>query len=632
MRSLFIFVFSPGIVYSKPLPFIPFTEPLLFKKTHAQLKKQMEFFFIQKNQDEKKILQFFSKNPPQTIQGWIRYGEVLSKNGSNLLLQQDAVRRFWIENTASEKLSQIFLRIWSPVLSTIDHERKIIYLLSTSSPQNPLIQKAQFIINLLEKKFHPSHELRIATGLMSLDARWVPFVDRKTHRAYFIPVLRRAYIRFLLRKDQLEAACRCWSFWKNDLLSQIYTFNTQANQAGFNISRALARDLIQKGNGFEASHHKSLAQLWYTKAFQIIQTTLKDNGRFPIEQSWIAGLIQFHLYHWKEALGHFNQMMKQAFMEDPWVISSMLRERYYAKAAFWCGVCCQKYFHIPKAQEYFEKASQYPFLFYGQMALTRLKRKLTMKFVHPSSMGRSRVIEGLLNLLGDKNTYGFPKDHVSLVNCLLDDLIDNFSSVQECWAFVKILRKQFPSEAVYLARKLSAHRAQYVFSVAYPTCALPRPFEDPALIWSIALGETCFSPYVVSSKGALGVMQIMPFEVEKYAKKAGLPYSLNRMKELDYGMSLGIEEIKEKLALYRNKYVLGIASYNAGTRKLNEWHKTLYPVYEPDIILRTCLWIERIPYEETRQYICKILSFYCVYRWMQGRTLRHQDVERLLTL
>ena len=592
----------------------------------------MEARLIKGNYDVQTILKFFSQNPPQTIQGWIRYGEILSKNSKNLLLQQKAVQQFWIENTSSLELSKRFLRLWSAALSKRDHEHKMVYLLSTSSPQNPLIQNAQSILNLLSKHFHSTHELRIATGLMTLDVRWEPFAHYKSHRAYFVPVLRRAYIRFLLRKNHLEAACRYWFLWKKDLLSQEYRFNPQVNEAGFTTGRALARDVIQKGNSLEASHQKSLARSWYTKASQIIQTTLKDDGIFPIEHSWIGGLVQMHLYHWKEALSHFSHMMKQAFMEDPRVISPMLRERYYAKAAFWCGVCAQKLFHIPKAQEYFEKAGRYPFLFYGQMALTRLKRNLTMKFIHPSTMGRSRVIEGVLTLLGDKETYGKPTDNVSLVNCLLDDLIDNFSSVQECWAFVKILRKQFPSEAVYLARKLSAHRAQYVFPIAYPTCRLPRPFKDPALIWSIALGETCFSPYVVSSKGALGVMQIMPLEIAKYAKKAGLPYDLNRMKELTYGMSLGIEEIKEKLALYQHNYVLGIASYNAGARKLNEWYKTLYPVYEPDVMLRTCLWIERIPYEETRQYVCKILSFYCVYRWMQGRPLTPQDVEKLVAI
>ena len=633
MRWFFIFLFFSYIVYPKPSPILSSgKQTILFEKTHAQLRKQMESRLIKGNYDVPTILRFFSQNPPQTVQGWIRYGEILSKNSQNLLSHKKDVQQFWIESVASLELSKHFLRIWSLVLSQKDHEHKIIYLLSTSSPQNPLIQNAQSMLNLLTQYFHSTHELRIATGLMGSDARWEPFVHYKEHRPYFMPVLRRAYIRFLLRKNQLETACRYWFLWKKDLLSQEYEFNLQVNEAGFTTARALARDVMQKGNTFEASNQKSLARSWYTKAFDIIQTTFKNDGVFPIEQNWIGGLIQVHLQHWKKALSHFSNMMKQAFMEDPRVIPPMLRERYYAKAAFWCGVCAQKSFHVSKAYEYFEKAAGYPFLFYGQMAMARLKRNLTMKFVHPSTTGRSRVIEKVLTLLGDKKTYGPPTDAVSLVNCLLDDLIDNFSSVQECWAFVKILRQQFPSEAVYLARKLSAHRAQYVFPIAYPTCKLPRPFKDPALIWSIALGETCFSPYVVSSKGALGVMQIMPLEIAKYAKKAGLPYDLKRMKELNYGMSLGIEEIKEKLALYHYNYVLGIASYNAGARKLNEWYKTLYPVYEPDIMLRTCLWIERIPYEETRQYLCKILSFYCVYRWMQGRTLTPQDIEKLVEI
>ncbi|ETZ05213.1 lytic transglycosylase domain-containing protein [Holospora undulata] len=604
----------------------------LFEKTQAQLTKEKESKFLSNNCDSIKILKFFRNSPPQTVQGWIRYGQILSRYGRDLFPHQKAIRKFWIETIVPIKFCGPFLNIWSKVLSVRDHEHKIIYLLSINSPQNPLIESAQSTINLLKNQFHPNHELRIATGLLGLDGKWLALFHGKSHRAYFMPILRRAYVRFLLRKDQLEVAYQYWLRWKNDLLSEKYTFNPQATYAGFSAARSLVRDLLQKGNVSEAERDSALARQWYTKAAKIIRTTEKSNGIFPIENSWIGGWVQVHLNNWKEALKHFSYMMKQSFMEDPRIISSMLRERYYVKAAFWCGVCCQKQCNVQKSRTYFEEAAKYPFLFYGQMALTRLKRTLVMKFTSPSSFGKSRVIESLLNILKDKENQKLPVNNVSLVNCLLDDLIDHFSSIQECWTFVNILHKQFPSEAIYLARKLSAHRAKYVFPIAYPTCALPRPFPDPALIWSIALGETCFSPYVVSSKGALGVMQIMPFDIAKYAKKAGLPYNLRRMKEFTYGMSLGIEEIKEKLASHRQNYVLSIASYNVGSRKLKEWYKTLYPVYENDVMLRTCLWIERIPYEETRQYVCKILSFYCVYRWMQGRALKCHDMEKLLAL
>ncbi|WP_162147039.1 lytic transglycosylase domain-containing protein [Holospora obtusa] len=633
MPLLLIIFFSFFSVYAKnQSSFIPDTAPFLFEKTQAQLEKQKEIKFVLENRNAEKILKFFSHTSPQTTQGWIRYGEILLQNKNMRFLYSNDLKKFWIENIIPQKFITSFLRVWTEKLSVTDHEHKLIYLLSNHSPQNPLLEHARTLINILKQYFHDYHELKIATGLLSLDPQYVSLLHNRSHRAYFIPILRRSYVRFLLRKDQLETAYRYWLHWKKDLLSEIYNFNLQTNDAGFVSARALVRDLIQKGNLEEANHHLFLAQAWYKKAAKVIQDTVKQDGVFPIENSWISGWVNVHLKNWKEALKHFNYMMKQAFMDNPRVISSMLKERYYAKAAFWCGICCQKQLDIAKALHYFEEAGNYPFLFYGQMALTRLKRKLTMKFTPHASIGKSRVIEALLNLLKDKEEQKLFVNNVSLVNCLLDDLIDNFSSIQECWTFVKILHKQFPSEAVYLARKLSSHRAKYVFPIAYPRCALPRPFHDPALIWSIALGETCFSPYVVSSKGALGVMQIMPFDVEKYAKKAGLPYDVRRMRELNYGMSLGIEEIKEKLAIHKQNYVLSIASYNVGVKKLKEWHQSLYPAYENDTVLRACLWIERIPYEETRQYVCKILSFYCVYRWMQGRALKYSDMEKLLAL
>jgi GH24 family phage-related lysozyme (muramidase) len=338
-----------------------------------------------------------------------------------------------------------------------------------------------------------------------------------------------------------------------------------------------------------------------------------------------------HLHHWKHALNHFSTMMQQAFSKQEYVVASLSRERYHAKASFWAGICAQKSMHLDDAKNYFETASKYPFLFYGQMALTRLKKPLVMQFAAQSRLKESKVIKTLVTILDQSNVRRNVGQN-ALMNALLDDLIDHFSSSQECWAFLDLLRQRFPSEAIYLARRLSAHRTRYVFPLAYPTCPLPRPFNDPALVWSIALGETCFCPSVVSSKGALGVMQIMPKEVPQYAKKAGLRCDLTRMKEFNYGMSLGIEELKEKLTRYQQKYILGIASYNAGSKKLEEWRSSLYPWEEKDALLRSCIWIERVPYEETRNYICKIVSFYNVYRWMQGEPLTTSDVTKLLEL
>jgi hypothetical protein len=544
---------------------------------------------------------------------------------------KECVRQFWIQNVLSPDQSRAFLNVWRKTLSRSDNEKKLIFLLATSTPQNPLLSHAQDVLKMCAQHFPATHELRIAAGLLQLDPSWEPRLLQKKIHTYFSPLVRRAYLRFLMRTDRLEEAFRYWTRWKEDIAKDRYTFHKDLDQAKFYTLRALARDLLQRGNTFEAKRQKHLAHLWYHRASQIMEHITPKHGGFPIENSWLAGFVQMHLHHWKHALKHFSTMMQQAFSKQEYVVASLSRERYHAKAAFWAGICAQKSMHLHDAKNYFETASKYPFLFYGQMALARLKKPLLMKFTAQSGLQESRIIKTLVTILDQSNVRKNVGQN-ALMNALLDDLIDHFSSSQECWAFLDLLRQRFPSEAVYLARRLSAHRTRYVFPLAYPTCPLPRSFNDPALVWSIALGETCFCPSVVSSKGALGVMQIMPEEVPQYAKKAGLRSDLSRMKEFNYGMSLGIEELKEKLTRYQQKYILGIASYNAGSKKLEEWRSSLYPCEEKDSVLRSCIWIERVPYEETRNYICKILSFYTVYRWMQGEPLTTADVTKLLEL
>ena len=601
-------------------------------KTYMRIQKFIEKQTFMHKLNTHEVLNFFSSKPPQTAEGWIQYGTALKAQRTIPEELKEHVREFWIQNALSAEESQRFLKVWSKVIRSCEHEKKMIYLLSTNTPQNPSITCAQDILDVCRKDFSQNHELRIATGLLSLDPTSEKRFLQKKIRNYFSPILHRAYLRFLMRTERLEDAFKHWAQWKQKIVKDEYTFHQDLDHARFFSLRTLARDLVQLGNTFEAKAQNHLARRWYSRAAQVMAHITPEDGNYSIENSWLAGFIQVNLQHWNQALKHFVTMSRQAFSKKEHVVNSLSRERYHAKALFWAGICAQKLMRIHQAKNYFEAAAQYPFLFYGQMALVRLKRPLVMQFASQANPHRSHTIQKVLSIL-DQPKISAHAAESGLVNTLLDDLMDHFSSSKECWAFLDILRQRFPSAAVYLARKLSAHRARYVFPMAYPTCPLPRSFKDPALVWSIALGETCFSPTVVSSKGALGVMQIMPAEVPHFAKKAGLVPSLSRMKEFNYGMSLGIEELKEKLSAYQQKYVLGIASYNAGRKKLDEWRSSLYPCVEKDPILRTCIWIERIPYEETRAYIPKILSFYTVYRWMQGNPLKTSaDVAKLLAL
>ena len=121
---------------------------------------------------------------------------------------------------------------------------------------------------------------------------------------------------------------------------------------------------------------------------------------------------------------------------------------------------------------------------------------------------------------------------------------------------------------------------------------------DPTLLLAIAKQESRFSPGVRSMAGAVGVMQLMPATA---ASVAGKPLSEHELMEPSTNISLGAAYLRSLLQLWEEDAFLSIASYNAGPGTVRSWPQ---PRNDEDIEL----WVERIPYAETRYYTKKVLD------------------------
>ena len=75
-------------------------------------------------------------------------------------------------------------------------------------------------------------------------------------------------------------------------------------------------------------------------------------------------------------------------------------------------------------------------------------------------------------------------------------------------------------------------------------------------------------------------------------------------------MLIGAAYMKQMLEQYEGNIVLATASYNAGPGRVNSWRpKHAADCVEPDI------WIERIPFNETRKYVRRVLYYSVIYDW-----------------
>jgi soluble lytic murein transglycosylase len=132
---------------------------------------------------------------------------------------------------------------------------------------------------------------------------------------------------------------------------------------------------------------------------------------------------------------------------------------------------------------------------------------------------------------------------------------------------------------------------------------------DPALAFAHALQESSFREEVVSPANAIGLMQVRPIAAREYAGRINLDARYADLKDPATNLALGQEALT---ALASNPNTRGqlpkvIAAYNAGMTPVARWNSEIRDGGDP------LLWMESIPYWETRAYVNIVLRNYWMY-------------------
>lgn len=128
---------------------------------------------------------------------------------------------------------------------------------------------------------------------------------------------------------------------------------------------------------------------------------------------------------------------------------------------------------------------------------------------------------------------------------------------------------------------------------------------DPSWIMGIMRQESAFMIDARSPVGALGLMQLMPATGAEVARKLKLPKpSSLTLLQVDMNIRLGSNYLKQAYDSLGNQ-VLATAAYNAGPHRVRRWL--------PDSPMPSNLWVDTIPFSETRGYVRGVLAFATVY-------------------
>jgi soluble lytic murein transglycosylase len=155
----------------------------------------------------------------------------------------------------------------------------------------------------------------------------------------------------------------------------------------------------------------------------------------------------------------------------------------------------------------------------------------------------------------------------------------------------------------------TSERTQAVVDVAqrFPTPLRAEVHErtrdagmEAAYVYGLIRQESRFIVDARSGVGASGLMQLMPATARWTARKIGLPYDRSMITDPHVNLRLGTAYMKLLLDDFEGAQPLAVAGYNAGPGRPRRWRDG--PVLEP------AAWIENIPFNETRDYVKKVLT------------------------
>ena len=137
---------------------------------------------------------------------------------------------------------------------------------------------------------------------------------------------------------------------------------------------------------------------------------------------------------------------------------------------------------------------------------------------------------------------------------------------------------------------------------------------DQAWIYGLIRQESLFWEEESSSAGARGLMQLLPTTAGYVAQRIGLrDYRPSRIYETDMNLRLGVGYLKMVSDDQGGQPLLASAAYNAGPRRLRQWRGTLRAP------IQGAVFVETIPFDETRDYVKRVLLNTMIYGALEGR-------------
>ncbi len=294
---------------------------------------------------------------------------------------------------------------------------------------------------------------------------------------------------------------------------------------------------------------------------------------------------------WAEVLASVNAMSEQQQREAPW--------------RYWKARALQALGRPIEARDLFAPLSS-EHHFYGQLAGEELADTPVLSQAVAAYKPDNQAIAEMMSLPGIQRTLALYR--MGLRNEALEEwrwVIRNFNDRELITAAEIARRNEMYDRAIGAADKtVSVHDFGLRYLAPYRDLLQEHIREhglEEAWVYGLMRQESRFVSSAKSSVGAAGLMQIMPATARWLANRLGLKSYRNALiHQLDTNLRLGTYYMKTILSQFDDSPVMATAAYNAGPRRAREWRG--------DKSMEGAIYAETIPFEETRDYVKKVLS------------------------
>lgn len=335
---------------------------------------------------------------------------------------------------------------------------------------------------------------------------------------------------------------------------------------------------------------------------------------------------------WKMAYNYYKQKKYKKYIN--FVKKTKLQEnKYYSKGRleYWLAKSYEKLKNKTKAQKIYQDIiTKYNNNFYTFLARMKYKGSLAKRDWTGVNQ-ENKNYEDFINYLKENNK--LKKLNWLILNGLNDFLIYELNYLDKKDGIYNKYKKQIsiflinakiyylPFWHTKLNQKWIAYDINFNRNYNYLKILYPKAYNiyvekyakkrkiSPFLILSIMREESYFNASIESWANAYGLMQIIEPTAKNLAKNLKIKYKRSLLFNPNYNIKLGSSYLKWSSKKFKNKEYYIIPSYNAGLNAVRKWKKQKYNKKIKDFDM----FIEDIPYTETRHYTKRVLNTYFIY-------------------